>query len=91
MGPGFTEHYTAMIKGNAMPQASDIVLNAYNQYSSEMNGHKKWMDQDQIDFRIKWKNQHSRMKGANQAYKRHCERVKAKTLKFLDKWIKEDK
>ena len=55
------------------------------------DGHEKWMDEDQIAFRIKWKKQHGRMKGANQAYKRHEVRQKAKTLKFMDKWIKETK
>tara|TARA_R110002051_G_scaffold91013_1_gene160012 strand:+ start:363 stop:572 length:210 start_codon:yes stop_codon:yes gene_type:complete len=54
-----------------------------------MDGHEEWMDEDQINFRTKWKKQHGRMKGANQAYKRHCLRAKAKTLKFMDKWIKE--
>ena len=56
-----------------------------------MNGHTLEMTNKQIDFRNKWKKQHGRMKGANQAYKRHEVRQKAKALKFMDKWIKETK
>ena len=66
-----------------------IVVDYIKMGLDRMDGHEEWMDEDQINFRTKWKKQHGRMKGANQAYKRHLVRVKAKTLKYIDKMIKE--
>ena len=44
----------------------------------EPTGHTLDMSWEQVDFRMKWKKQHGRMKGANQAYKRHIIRQEAK-------------
>ena len=43
------------------------------------------MDQEQIDFREEWKRRHGRMKGANQAYKRHLVRKRRKINKRVNK------
>tara|TARA_R110000824_G_scaffold386832_1_gene581885 strand:- start:592 stop:744 length:153 start_codon:yes stop_codon:yes gene_type:complete len=46
-----------------------------------MNGHTLEMSSKQIDFRTKWKREHGRMKGANQAWKRHVIRAERKARK----------
>ena len=47
----------------------------------EPTGHNLDMTSEQIDFRTKWKREHGRMKGANQAWKRHVIRAERKARK----------
>jgi len=46
-----------------------------------ISGHTLEMSSAQIDFRNKWKREHHRMKGANQAWKRHLVRQARKKRK----------